>query len=112
MILTLGDSFHRLQVKRRTCSEGKDIGIDAFDFTDHINIQKLYKQVPIPKTGYIFQPNQTYIFQGDGVVNTLENFNQQLTLLGVTLRIVNRLQYILEFKYPVKMYPQSSVFLN
>ena len=115
MILTLGNKCLRLQVKRRVLSDrdgNRDAGPDAFDFKESFTTSNLFKEIEIPKTGYIFQPNQLYIFSGDGILNTAEFFNQQLELIGVTYKELNAKQYILEFKFPIKLYQTSSIFFN
>ncbi len=114
MILTPGNKFWRLQTKVR---KGSSKEIDAFDFNEkdalfHSSRDLLLQEMEFPETGYIFKPSQQYIFVGDGVLNTAEWFNPTLKLLGVQFNPINAKDYILSFKFPVKLYNDTSLFIS
>lgn len=111
MILTLGSKCLRLQTKLRENVKQ----IDAFDFTEFFVPSEHFKEIEVPDSGYIFKPNQIYLFKMNHSTSALNNevfFNPELKKIGVTYKWVNETEYILSFLFPVKMYPDSSVFIQ
>lgn len=111
MILTLGQKCLRLQTKLR---EGVK-QIDAFDFTEVFVPSEHFKEISIPDSGYIFKPQQVYLFKVPHTVSALNHetfFNRELKKIGVVYVPLNETEYILTFTFPVKLYPDSSIFLQ
>lgn len=111
MILTLGNKCLRVQTRLR---EGVK-QIDAFDFTENFVPSEHLKEIEIADSGYIFKPAQVYIFKVDKRVSALNHesfFNSELKKIGVSYQNINETEYSLSFIFPVKLYPDSSIFLQ
>lgn len=110
MILTLGKKCLRLQTKFREGTKQ----VDAFDYTDKFLLtEDSLRPIEIGSNGYIFKPGQVYHFQiEDARFNHESFFNADLKMLGVRYTKLNELQYILQFTYPVRLYPDTSLFIQ
>lgn len=110
MILTLGKKCMRLQTKFREGTKQ----VDAFDFTESFFLgENELREIEIARGGYIFKPNQVYIFQiDDSRLNHESFFNPDLKMLGVRYTKINELQYSLQFTFPVKLYQDTSLFIQ
>jgi hypothetical protein len=110
MILTLGKKCLRLQTKFREGTKQ----VDAFDFKETFFLSdNELREIEIGAGGYIFKPNQVYLFQiDDGRFNHDSFFNPDLKMIGVRYAKINELQYSLQFTFPVKLYEDSSIFIQ
>jgi len=113
MILSLGNNFYRLKLQFRKDRKG----IEAFDFFEGSELENShdffenFDNIEIPKTGYFFKPDQLYVFRGDGIYNSANNLNKRLKALGIKYTELTNTDYILDFKFPVKLYRDTSVFI-
>lgn len=111
MILTLGSKCLRLQTKLR---EGVK-QIDAFDFTEQFVPSEHLREIDIPDSGYIFKSGQVYLFRTkllQSAMNHESFFNAELKKIGVSYTWISETEYSLSFTFPVKLYPDSSIFLQ
>lgn len=111
MILTLGEKCLRVQTKMRDNVKQ----IDAFDFTENFIPSEHLKEILIPQSGYIFKPEQLYIFRVDKKISALNHdsfFNSELKKIGVTYENINEYEYSLSFIFPVRLYSDSSIFIQ